>query len=100
MMEVDPDLPGDSSFPVDTRAAEAWRILDAAGLMSNRSRAMIWDGGFWPNFDFPPFSVVGPLRTPNSDPTGCGTGVPTAHTACARAAGHTAAYADRTAVYD
>lgn len=74
--EVDPDLPGDGLFPVDTGAAEAWRILDAAGLLANRSRAMVWDGGFWPNADFPPFTAIGSLRTPNTDPTGCGTGSP------------------------
>ncbi|MAF64782.1 MAG: hypothetical protein CMJ84_03870 [Planctomycetes bacterium] len=78
MMEVDPDIPGDSLFPVDTRAMEAVRILDAAGRTSNRSRTLIWDGGFFPNADFPPFTPVGPMRAVNTDPSGCGTGSPPA----------------------
>jgi len=80
-MEVDPDFPGDSLYPVDTRIAESWRVLEAAGRLTTPTRAMIWDGGFYPNADFPSFTPIGPMRTPNPDPTGCGSsGAPT--TAC------------------
>ncbi|MFK7898570.1 MAG: S8 family serine peptidase [Myxococcota bacterium] len=70
---VEPDVdPGDSLHPVDTGVGEAWRILGQAGMLSRRSRAMIWDGGFFPNADFPPFTMEGDERVPNPDPTDCG----------------------------
>jgi len=73
-IERDPDIAGDSYWPNDTRVGEAWRVMDMAGLLNRTSRAMIWDGGFWPNADFPPFSSFGAMRSPNTDPTGCGSG--------------------------
>ena len=75
-MERDPDLPGDSLWPLDTGVAEAHRVTQAATAFGNRVRVLIADGGFYPNADFPPFTPIGPMRTPNPDPTNCGTGGP------------------------
>ena len=74
--EIGNDVPGDGDFPVDSRVAEAWRIMDRAGVLWRRSRTMVWDAGFYPNVDFPTFTVTGPLRVTNPDPTGCGAGSP------------------------
>lgn len=79
-MDHDIDVPGDTAYPLDTGVAEAWRVLDAAGRLSTRVRAMIADGGFFPNADFPPFSAVGPLRVVNPDPSNCGS--PTRSATC------------------
>lgn len=77
-MERRPDLPGDSLWPLDTGVGEALRSVEAEGRIGNRVRALIADGGFYPNQDFPPYTAIGPLRTTNPDPTGCGNGSPPA----------------------
>lgn len=71
-MERDPDVPGDGLWPLDTGVAEALRVVEAEWGGFNTVRAMIADGGFYPNEDFPPYENVGPLRTANPDPTNCG----------------------------
>ncbi|NND44746.1 MAG: S8 family serine peptidase [Xanthomonadales bacterium] len=75
-MNRDPDVPGDDAWPLDTGVAEALRSVEAEGRLDNRVKAMILDGGFFPNDDFPPYVHVGDLRVPNTDPTGCGRGFP------------------------
>ena len=82
-MERDPDVPGDSLWPLDTGVAEALRVVEAEWGGFNTVRAMIADGGFYPNDDFPPFDAVGPLRTPNPDPTNCGSAGPISATCSA-----------------
>ena len=76
----DPDFPSSDLLPLDTGVAEAFRVVQADGKLDNRVRAMITDGGFWPNDDFPPYEHIGPLRTVNPDPSGCGVGHPPALT--------------------
>jgi subtilisin family serine protease len=71
-MERDPDVPGDGLWPLDTGVAEAIRVVEAEWGGFNLIRAMIADGGFYPNEDFPPYVAVGPMRIPNPDPTRCG----------------------------
>lgn len=71
-MERDPDVPDDMLWPLDTGVAEALRVVEANGSFSNRVKALIADGGFYPNDDFPAFTSIGALRTPNPDPTNCG----------------------------
>ena len=68
------DLPGDRLWPLDTGVAEALRVVEAGGGFANRIRALIADGGFYPNTDFPPYTAIGALRTPNPDPSACGSG--------------------------
>ena len=75
-MERDPDVPGDDLWPLDTGVAEALRVVEANGSLSNRVKALIADGGFYPNDDFPDFTSIGALRTPNPDPTNCGSAGP------------------------
>ena len=59
----------------DIGTAEAWRVLAATGRLGNRIRIGIADGGFIPNADFPDsVTAIGPLRTPNPDPSACGGG--------------------------
>lgn len=70
--ERDPDVPGDGLWPLDTGVAEAIRVVEAEWGGFNMIRAMIADGGFYPNEDFPTYENVGSLRTPNPDPTNCG----------------------------
>lgn len=72
----DPDVAGDDRWPLDTGVAHALRAVEARGRLTNRVRALIADGGFYPNQDFPPYTMVGPLRTTNPDPEGCGSGSP------------------------
>ena len=71
-MERDPDIPGDGLWPLDTGVAEALRVVEAEWSGFNMVRAMIADGGFYPNDDFPSYENVGALRVPNPDPTNCG----------------------------
>ena len=75
-MDRDPRVSGTIFWPNDTGAADANRVVEAAGMLDNRVRVMIMDGGFFPNQDFPDFTMEGPLRTVNPDPTGCGSGTP------------------------
>lgn len=75
-LDRNPDMPGDDQWPLDTGVAHALRAVEAQGRLTNRVRALIADGGFYPNQDFPPYTMVGPLRTTNPDPTGCGSGSP------------------------
>ena len=65
--------------PQDIGTAEAWRVLEAMGRLSNRVRIGIADGGFRPNADFPDTWTIVPgdgLRVPNPDPTNCGSDGP------------------------
>lgn len=75
-MRTEPYVFGMSQYPVDTGTAEALRVVEADGGFSNRVRVLIADGGFYPNDDFPPYANIGSLRTPNPDPSGCGSGLP------------------------
>ena len=75
-LERDPRVPETSAWPLDTGAADAVRAVELAGKLGNRVRTLIADGGFYPNEDFPDYTMVGPVRTVNPDPSGCGSGSP------------------------
>jgi subtilisin family serine protease len=75
-MRHDPDFEVLEPWAQDTGVPEAFRVMRADGVLSNRVRVMIADGGFWPNADFPPYYLYGEPRTVNPDPTGCGRGHP------------------------
>lgn len=81
-------FPGGYSQPLNTGAAEAVRVVGAAGRLSNTVRVMIADAGFFPNEDYPPFDVVNGLRGEN--PAGCGDGPPDPGTDCAAHGTHVA----------
>jgi subtilisin family serine protease len=72
----DPDVPGDAHWPLDTGVMDALRSFEADGLTGNRIRALIADGGFFPNQDFPPYTPIGDIESVNPDPDGCGSGHP------------------------
>lgn len=73
-------FPSGYSQPLNTGAAEAVRVVGAAGRLSNTVRVMIADAGFFPNEDFPAYDIVNGLR--GSNPVGCGSGLPTPGDQC------------------
>lgn len=74
-------FPSSYSQPLNTGAAEAVRVVGAAGRLSNTVRVMIADAGFFPNEDYPPYDIVNGLRGDN--PVGCGDGPPEPGDNCA-----------------
>ncbi|NCO19908.1 MAG: S8 family serine peptidase [Gammaproteobacteria bacterium] len=81
-------FPSSYSRPLNTGAAEAVRVVGAAGRLTRNVRVMIADAGFFPNEDYPPFDIVGGLRGTN--PVGCGNGPPAPGTVCASHGTHVA----------
>jgi len=73
-------FPSAYSQPLNTGAAEAVRVVGAAGRLSNTVRVMIADAGFFPNEDYPPYDIVNGLR--GSNPVGCGSGPPVPGDTC------------------
>jgi len=73
-------FPSAYSQPLNTGAAEAVRVVGAAGRLSNSVRVMIADAGFFPNEDYPTYDIVNGLR--GSNPVGCGDGPPVPGDAC------------------
>ena len=71
----DPDF-FDQVYPLDTGVAEAWRLIEPTGKLVPSVNVAIFDGGFIPNTDFPPYEMIGETHIPNPDPTGCGNGSP------------------------
>ena len=74
-------FPSSYTFPLNTGAAEAVRVVGEAGRLTRNVRVMIADAAFHPNEDFPPYDIVGGLRGVN--PVGCGDGPPAPGTPCA-----------------
>lgn len=81
-------FPSGYSQPLNTGAAEAVRVVGAAGRLSNSVRVMIADAGFFPNEDYPAYDIVNGLRGVN--PVGCGDGPPAPGSACAAHGTHVA----------
>ena len=81
-------FPSSYSQPLNTGAAEAVRVVGAAGRLSNTVRVMIADAGFFPNDDYPDFDIVNGLRGAN--PVGCGDGPPAPGSVCATHGTHVA----------
>src|SRR6056297_261560 len=81
-------FPSGYSQPLNTGAAEAVRVVGAAGRLSNTVRVMIADAGFFPNADYPAYDIVNGLRGAN--PVGCGDGPPAPGSVCATHGTHVA----------
>lgn len=81
-------FPSSYSRPLNTGAAEAVRVVGAAGRLTRNVRVMIADAGFFPNEDYPPYDIIGGLRGEN--PVGCGDGPPAPGTVCAAHGTHVA----------
>lgn len=60
--------PSDFDFPLDTGAADAVRAVAAAGRLHRSVPVTIFDAGFYPNKDFPPYTIIGPARRQNDWP--------------------------------
>jgi len=69
--------------PLDTGAADAVRAVLRAGGLGNRVPVTIFDAGFYPNEDFPPYSLIGPAREDNPWPCSGADAPPAPGTICA-----------------